>query len=988
MRDRRILSCRRAHRARCPDRSNSPGAHFVACALPTLTLLLTACSEAPSGDPATRWEKTPGGIVVDLTDSEFHRLRLQVIDDTIVRVTATPQDGFTNLPDTLMVVAEAHAPGFEVEEAGGTLRLRTSALTAEVALDTGAVSFRDGQDNLLLAEAERSLAPVTRDTGVVDEDSYAVRQQFHRAEGEALYGLGQQQSGDVNHAGENVTLTTHNIVISIPFLVSTRGYGLLWNNTSVTRVGSPAPPQPLAAGFELYDAYGEAGALTARYYAGGELVLERREADPDYQYLDHGSVREHPFPEVVADVTDLRVAWEGTLVPKRSGPHELEMYSSGYAKLVLDGETLLDRWRVNWNPWFHETQVDLEAGQRYPLRVEWTAQGGYFRLLHYPPPSPEQAQRLSIASETGKAVDYYFVAGDDADDVIAGYRTLTGKAVMLPKWAYGFWQSRERYTSQEELVGVLEEYRERGIPIDNIVLDWMYWPEDAWGSHAFDAGHFPDPRGMVERVHELDAHIMISVWPKFYPTTEHYRTLDEQGCLFNKNIEDGNLDWVGSGYPNAFYDAFDAECRALYWAQVRGSLNVLGFDAWWLDAVEPDMHSNLSFRHRKDLMTPNALGTGAEYFNAYALPHAETVYRGERENDPDRRAFILTRSGFGGIQRTGAAVWSGDVGSRWLNLKEQIAAGIGTGLSGMPYWTFDIGGFTPEDRYRWGASGAVGNVSEMAPKQRAEWQELNLRWFQFGAFAPLFRSHGQSPYREIFNLAEEGTDVYDSLVYYTKLRYRLMPYIYTLAGNAYHEDGTIMRGLVMDFPDDPAVRDIATQYMFGPAFLVSPVYEFGARIREVYLPAGADWYDFYTGERHAGGTMLDAAAPLSRMPLFVRAGSIVPAGPAIQHTGESLNAPLTLNVYTGADGELAIYEDDGTSNDYEQGQWSRIPVRYDEARGVLEIGERIGGFDEMAKERRIAVRFIDGADAGAASFDAQPDATLVYQGEPLTIERQ
>lgn len=949
-------------------------------------LVLGACSQG-TPDAARRWQATPDGLVVDLDEGDFRRLRLQVIDPAIVRVTATPQADFSNLPEPLMVVAGPGGAAFETAEVDGSVRLRTDELTAEVALDTGAVTFRDARGELLLAEAARSLTPVTRDPGTVDADSFAVRQQFTRGADAGLYGLGQQQDGDVNHAGDNVTLTTHNLVISIPFLVSTRGWGLLWNNASVTRVGSPEPAQPLAAGFELVDADGEPGALTARYYQGNELVLEQRETDPDYQFLDHGSVREHAFPEAAGDPATLRVVWEGTLVPRRSGAYDLEMYSSGYAKLALDGKTLLDRWRVNWNPWFHETRVELAAGRRYPLRVEWTAQGGYFRLLQYSPPTPGQARRLSIASETGKAVDYYFVAAADPDAAIAGYRRLTGKAVMLPKWAYGFWQSRERYKTEDELVGVLEEYRRRGIPIDNLVLDWFYWPEDAWGSHAFDAARFPDPKAMVEKVHALDAHVMISVWPKFYPATEHYRALNDRGCMFNKNIERGNLDWVGPGYADAFYDAFDADCGALYWQQVHDSLDVLGFDAWWLDASEPDMHSNLSPGERKDLMTPNARGTGAEVFNAYALPHAETVYAGERDAGDDRRAFILTRSGFGGIQRAAAAVWSGDVGSRWGNLREQIAAGIGIGLSGMPYWTFDIGGFTPEDRFRWAASGDALSIAGMAPELRDEWQELNLRWFQFGAFAPLFRSHGQSPYREIFNLSQEGSDVYDSLVYYTQLRYRLLPYIYTLAGDAWQRDGTLMRGLVMDFPDDPQARDVATEYLFGPAFLVAPVYEPGARRRELYLPAGADWYDFYTGEQHAGGQAIAAAAPLTRLPLFVRAGAIVPSGPAIQHTGESLNAPLTLNVYTGADGTFDIYEDDGTSYDYERGEWSRIPLRWDEVRGELTIGARVGGFEEMANERRITVRWIDGPDPQAANFDAAPDATVTYRGEPLTLER-
>ena len=955
--------------------------------------LMAACNGAPpdSAEAATEsgvnWSTVADGVIARFDDAQFRRVRLQVIDDGIVRVTAAPQEDFDNLPDTLMIVAGAPDAAFRTEQRGDVVVVRTGSLEAQLSLDTGRVRFTDAEGNELLAEAERSLGPVTADPGAVDADSFFIRQQFQRAEGEAIYGFGQQQDGRINYAGKNVELTTHNIEIAIPFFASSRGYGVLWNNTAITRFGDPEPPRSLSAGFRLFDADGQPGGLTARYYAGSELKLERVEADPDYQFLSHANVREVPLPEEVQDETDVRIEWEGSIVPLVAGTHELKMYSSGYATLSLDGEKLLDRWRVNWNPWYHTASVDLEAGKTYPLRINWTTQDGYFRLLHYPPPATSQDERLSVASESGKAIDYYFVAGDSMDEIVGGYRRLTGKAAMLPKWAFGFWQSRERYTSQGELIGILEEYRERRIPIDNIVLDWFYWPENAWGSHSFDNEHFPDPRAMVDRVHELDAHIMVSVWPKFYPTTAHYRALDERGCMFNKNIEEQNLDWVGPGYPNAFYDAFDAGCRDLYWSQVKSTLKADGFDAWWLDAVEPDMHSNLSVEHRKELLTPNALGTGAEYFNAYATPHAETVYEGEREADANRRSFILTRSGFGGIQRTGSAIWSGDVGSRWSDLREQVAAGIGAGLAGMPWWTFDIGGFTPEDRFRYNGSSSVGHVSQMAPELRDEWQELNLRWFQFGALAPLFRSHGQNPYREIFNLADEGSEVYKSLVWYTELRYRLMPYVYTLAGDSYHKDGTMMRGLVMDFPDDPRSRDIATQYMFGPALLVNPVYEQGARSRDVYLPAGSDWYDFYSGEKHAGGSTINAAAPLARMPLFVKAGAILPVGPAIQHTGESLNAPLMVAVFTGSDGSFEIYEDDGISYGYETGQWSRIPLRYDDAAATLYIGERQGAFDAMAVERSIGVRWIAAGDR-AADFDAEADVTLTYTGEPLTASKQ
>ncbi|MCR6650264.1 MAG: DUF5110 domain-containing protein [Cellvibrionaceae bacterium] len=332
-------------------------------------------------------------------------------------------------------------------------------------------------------------------------------------------------------------------------------------------------------------------------------------------------------------------------------------------------------------------------------------------------------------------------------------------------------------------------------------------------------------------------------------------------------------------------------------------------------------------------------------------------------------------------------MWSGDIVSRWSDLKEQIAAGVGVGLSGVPNWTFDIGGFTPEDRYRRGPNGAVGPVSGMDPAQVDEWQELNTRWFQFGAFVPLFRSHGQNPYREIFNISDPGSDAYESMVWYTKMRYRLLPYIYSEAGDMYHKDNTLMRGLVMDFPADGAVKDIHDQYMFGPAFLINPVYEYKARSRNVYLPAGNDWFDFYSGEKLVGGQTVAAAAPYQRMPIFVKAGSIVPMGPEVQYVDEMPNAPITLYVYTGADGRYELYEDDGKSYAYENGAYSRIPFHYDDASGVLTIGRRSGEFSGMPVERTIHVRWISGDKEDALDFNAEPDATVSYSGKSILVRR-
>jgi alpha-D-xyloside xylohydrolase len=370
------------------------------------------------------------------------------------------------------------------------------------------------------------------------------------------------------------------------------------------------------------------------------------------------------------------------------------------------------------------------------------------------------------------------------------------------------------------------------------------------------------------------------------------------------------------------------------------------------------------------------MGPGAEFFNSYPLMHAQGVYEGFRQTHPNLRAFILTRSAFAGLQRYAAATWSGDVASRWSDLHDQISAGVNFSLSGLPNWSFDIGGFAVEPRYE-KPSGA----------DRREWLELNTRWFEFGAFVPLFRSHGQKPYREIYTLGSSSPQVYQTLVFYDRLRYRLLPYIYTIAAQTYHDDYTIMRGLIMDFPGDLKVRQIADQYMFGPAFLVSPLYEYGARSRGVYLPAGASWYDFYSAEKFDGGRRIETAAPLEHIPLYVRAGSIIPVGPEIQYTGEKPDAAITLYVYTGHDGSFTLYEDAGTDYGYEKGAFATIRFAYDDRRGELTLGDREGTFPGMVGKRTFNVRWISAGTPDSGNFDAKPDQTVEYSGERVVIRK-
>jgi alpha-D-xyloside xylohydrolase len=941
---------------------------------------------AGCGDDAEErnYSESTDGVVVTPKSGAAKQVRLQVISDRIVRVTATPQESI-NVPSSLMVIAKPAAPGaFAIESTADTVSVKTKHLIAKVSVASGVVSFVNADGKPVLIERGRG---DFRAINIDGSQYYEIQQRFNPDTDEGIYGLGQHQNAQMNYNGEDVLLAQHNMDVAVPFFVSTRNYGLLWDNNSITRFGDGRPYGFLSRDLEVFDAEGKRGGLTARYYVDGKQKMTRVERDINYQYIKDlakrpeemlGKSISHTSAQRV-DIEKASVTWEGTIQSDKPGLHKFKLYSSNYFKLFIDDRKVLDGWRQNWNPWYHNFTVDMAANKPVKVRVEWIPNNGHIALLHNDPLPESRQKEISLSSEAAHAIDYYFVAGNSMDEVIAGYRALTGKAVMLPKWAYGFWQSRQRYTSQQELIDVVKEYRKRRIPIDNIVQDGFYWRENEWGSHRFDPARFPDPKQLVDDLHDLNARVMISVWPKFYDTTDNYKELAAKGFMYAANIKAGAKDWVGPGYASSFYDPYSAEARQIYWRQIKDNLDVHGFDAWRLDATEPDLHSNLDIDEIKTRIGPTKRGPAMVYFNSYPLPHTQGVYDGARAAHPDKRPFILTRSAFGGVQRNGAATWSGDIASRWDDLLNQISAGVNFSMSGLPNWSFDIGGFAPENRFL-----------QPNSKDLEEWRELNLRWFQFGAFVPLFHSHGEAPFREIYNLAPANTEVYQSLVWYDELRYRLLPYIYTVGADTFHRDYTMMRGMVMDFPNDEKVRGINDQYLFGPSLLVAPVYEFKARSRKVYLPAGPSWYDFYTGAVHAGGQEIDAAAPLSRMPLFVKAGSIIPIGPVIQHTAEGRGADVTLQVYPGANGALGLYEDDGVSMGYERNEFARIPLSYDEATRTLTIGARAGAYPGMIEKRTFHIRWM--ADPGQPdkreplNFDST-DQTIEYAGQALIVKR-
>ncbi len=933
---------------------------------PAILLVLFACARQE-----TPVSKTDDGIIVHLPEGNPARaVRLEVIADKIIRVSATPTDSFPSDESLMIVPTLKKSADFSVMENSDEVTVTTSELSARIRLKTGAITFADPSGKILLEEVagggkdfkERSLG---------GETVYTIQQRFESPDDEAFYGLGGHQNGQMNYKNDDVEMIQHNIVAVVPFLYSSRNYGILWDNYSISKFGDPRDYLPLNS-LQLFDKHDQPGGLTATYYVNGAVWKEAVEDQIDYEFLETPQVDN--FPKEVA--ANGKIVWEGSFTSDVEGAHKFLVYASGYFKVWIDNALVLDKWRQNWNPWTNKFKVDHTKGQKHTIKIEWDPDhGGYLAVKHLDPIDPAEQSRLSLWSEAADQIDYYFVKGNDADDVISGYRTLTGKAPIVPKWALGFWQSRERYKTQQELVDVVKEYRKRKIPLDNIVLDWQYWEDPKWGSHEFDAKRFPDPKGMVDQLHnDLHAHLMISVWPKFNKGTDNYEAMKAHGFLFMNNIKKKRKDWVGVGYESTFYDPFNPDAGKLFWHQIDTHLNSIGIDAWWLDATEPDMHSNLSIDARKENMNPTAIGPGEKYFNAYSLPNAKSVYEGQRISSPEKRVFILTRSAYAGQQRYGATTWSGDVGSRWSDFGDQISSGINFSLSGIPYWTMDIGGFAVESRY-YNLSGETAD----------EWRELNTRWFQFGAFCPIFRSHGQYPYREIYNIAPEGTRAYGSMVYYTKLRYRLMPYIYSLAGEVFHNDYTIMRGLVMDFNDDPKVRDIDDEFMFGPSILVAPVHTYKATSREVYLPAGVAWYDFYSGKRYEGGQTITAEAPLERMPLFVREGSIIPTGPEIQYAGEKPARDITLYVFPGKDAAFTLYEDENINYNYERGQYVTIAFNYDEATRSVTIGERKGDFFGMLEERIFEVVVVSD-HTGGVQLKSPPHRGIIYSGEPIIID--
>ena len=942
-------------------------------------------------------------------------VRLQVINDNIIRVQATSE---ASLPQkqSLMIVEQKAQPKFDVRQDDDKVCVKASRVEARVDVKSGKITFYDASGKKLLEESDngkqfKNFTVPEREYGLkggaplTEAMKHGIQWQmkFESPDDEAFYGLGQHQSEEFNMKGKNEDLFQYNTKVSIPFVLSNKNYGILWDSYSYCRFGNPNDYLQLNRAFKLYDRKGKAGHLTGTYVDAQGKKLVRDEDSIYYEYgypatseiavkTDNGGIKN--FPKGF-NLQGARVVYEGFIEPQVSNLYQFILYYSGYVKVYIDGkEVVPERWRTAWNPNAYKFATDLKKGKKAQLRIEWQPDGGeaYCGLRVSEPRSEEERGKLSIWSEMARDMDYYFIAGKNFDEVISGYRTLTGKASLYPKWVLGFWQSRERYKSSQEIEETLAEFRKRHIPVDNIVQDWNYWKLDSWGSHEFEADRYPNPQAMLDNVHKMHGRFMISVWPKFYDTVKNYKELDKKGWMYHQAVKDDIHDWLG--FRGSFYDAYDAGARKMFWRQMDENLyskynhdGIAGVDAWWMDASEPNVRDCTPMWYRKALSGPTALGTSTEFFNAYSTVNADAIYNGQRSvykgKDNEPRVFLLTRSGFAGEQRFSTATWSGDIATRWEDMRAQMTAGLNYSMSGIPFWGMDQGGFCVENRYV--AAQQLYDKSGVENEDLKEWRELQTRWNQFGAFIPLFRAHGQWPLREIWNIAPDNHPAYKSFVYYDKLRYRLMPYLYSMAGWAHFKDYTLMRALVMDFNGDKEVENIGNQWMFGPALMACPVGYYKARNRSVYFPKQSGWYDLYTNEYIEGGQSLVVDAPYECIPVYVREGAIIPFGPEMEWSDEKPAELINLYVYAGKNGSFQLYEDEGVNYNYEKGKYATIDITYDDASKTVKFGARKGQFNGMLKNRRFNVVLIT-KDAPKPLNLENPNGKMVqYDGKEVSV---
>jgi alpha-D-xyloside xylohydrolase len=772
------------------------------------------------------FEKQTDGVAFTLDKGV---MKIKICLDNMVEVKYTTLPLILEKPSLVVNNEWKNTPNFSVAQVSNEIVITTNKMKVVVDKQTNAIKYTDLKGNVVLSEAG-SQGKTMEEATLAGIDTYTCSTVFNSPADEALYGLGchPEDTLSINYKGRNQDMFIKYMTGAIPVMLSTKGYGLLWDNYSAS---------------SFYGA--EAG-------------------NTQYKYV----------------------------------------------------------------------------------------------------------------SESGNKIDYYFIYGPDFDNIISAYRIATGNAPMYGKWAFGLFQSQDRYKSQAEVLSVKDNYRNNKIPVDVIVQDWFYWEPNVIGSHVMWPERYPDPKGMVEELHKANFHAMISIWPVFSKGPKTYDQMCHAGGMTD-------MQWMNvfTNILDNYYDAHSPQARDLYWKQAYDSLiGRYNWDAWWVDQCEPD-NGNIGVENPMDLRRKSnfAIGRGIDYMNTYSLMHSTGLYNNWRKDIPNKRAYFLIRQAFAGQQRNAATLWSSDITCTWGAYKSQVPQGINACASGTPYWTSDIGGY----HFHWNAPDWT------TPTNR----ELFTRWFQFGAFSPIFRIHGKGE-RAMFSNNWDAP-MKEILLKYDNLRYRLMPYLYSLSWKVTNENYTIMRSLAFDFKDDAAIQNIPDQYMFGPAFLVNPVTEQLYSVpnsknikktRKVYLPKAANWYDFWTGKLIPGGQTIDAAAPIETLPLYIKAGSILPMGPYLQYATEKVADPIELRVYPGADADFVLYEDENDNYNYEKGVYSTIAMHWDEAKQSLTIDDRKGEFPGMLKERTFRIVWVSGKN-GLGVEPAQKAQEIRYTGKAVELKK-
>ena len=820
------------------------------------------------------------------------KLILKALDDNALRVKFQTKPT-QSLPEWIYVENDKK-PQMKVNDYANLIVVTLPQMSAKIDKTTARISFYDADGNLILNELSRSVEA----DSVQDRATFNVTETFDSPADEHLYGLGQFQDGYLDVRQLPRRLTQVNTQISIPFVLSSKGYGLLWNNYGLTNFNIPADSVSLTR----KNAESEAVEVNVTTTEG-----TRRERRENNRFEATVEIAESGRYALLLDV--------GQSMARR---HNLQ----------IDGQTVMEMRNV-WLPPTSSTIVELEKGT-HTLTAELTGNDRpvvWYQLV---------TNSTTYNSPVADGIDYTVFAGS-ADAVIAAYRAATGPAPLMPRWALGYIHCRERFHSQSEIVGTAREFRRRQIPMDVIVQDWQYWGRYGWNAMRFDEAFYPNPKKLVDDLHKIGARLMISVWSKIDENSEVGKMATEQGHYIK------NTSWI---------DFFDNDAAKFYWENFSSRLlKPYGIDAWWQDATEPENDDLVGRRVMKGTLP------GEMVRNIYPNMVNKTVYEGLMNDDPDRRPLILTRSGFAGIHRYGSALWSGDVGNDWETLRRQIVGGLGLMAAGHPWWTYDAGGFfRPFDQYK-----------------NADYQECMLRWIQTAAFLPMMRVHGYMSDTEIWRYGRETERIATNAI---RLRYSLLPYIYSQAA-AVTEGGTLMRPLVMDFAADSTALCQQTEFMFGPALLVCPIIEPKCSQTDVYLPQNeSGWYNFATCEHLAGGQTVSVPVNLEAIPVFARAGSILPQCKPAKSTGNIDYKKLDITIFPKADATFTLYEDEGSNNDYLKGQSSEIQFVWNDAARSLTIGERKGEFAGMPEKRTFNVKI---AGTGIAQ-------SIEYEGKETIIK--